>query len=58
MKVIIEYLDGKTEDREGFYAFDIVGKRVTLDYEDEEEIGVLEIPKRAIKEIRITDFQS
>lgn len=58
MKAIIEYLDGNTEDREGFYAFDIVGNRVTLDYEDEEELGTLEIPKSAIKEIRITDFQN
>lgn len=55
MKATIEYLDGKTEDKEGFYRLHNIGNRLALRYENDEEIGTLEIPKSAIKEIRITN---
>lgn len=56
MKAIIEYQDGKTEERYEVDWFNDSGNRITLHYINDEESGFLEIPKRAIKKIKITDF--
>lgn len=57
MKVTVEYNSGNIEEREGFKWFDDVGNRIAFHYANDEESGILEVPKRAIKEIRIIGFK-
>lgn len=60
MKVEIIYNDGSFEIVKRLIKIDecLNHTRVRLYYADNDESGVLEIPKSAIKEMKITDFST